>query len=84
MTIEKIESDDFNKLLFKGGRGKTNAVFKRLINMKVGEAIKIPRAEWKRRYAINRIVHYIRKNYGYQFSGGRLADGTGWAYRREK
>jgi len=83
MPIEKINPDDFNKILFKG-RGKTSAVFKEILNLKVGEAIKIPRAEWKKRYKISRTIYYIRKFYGYELTGGRVADGTGWAYRREK
>ena len=80
---EKINSDDFDKFLFKG-RGTISAVFKQAISLSVGEGIKINRAEWKKRYSVSRIINYIRKKYGYQFSGGRLADGSGWAYRREK
>ena len=80
---EKVSPEEFNKLLFKG-RGKTNEVFKKLIALQVGEAIKIPFGEWKKRYKISRIKNYIRKNYGYEFAGGRLADGSGWAYKREK
>lgn len=80
----QLNSDEFSKLFFRFGRGKTNPVFKALINLKVGEALKIERAEWKKRYHVSRMIGYIRRHYHYEFTGGRLADGTGWAYKREK
>jgi hypothetical protein len=83
MAIEKISEEEFQSSFFKG-RGRKSAIFIALSELKVGEIIKFDSAALRRKNQLAKTLYYIRKNYHYEFSGGRLANGSGWAYKREK
>lgn len=81
--MEKIENKEFEMLFFKR-KGRKSKIFQMMVSMKVGECIRFNSSVLRSSNHLSRVLYYLRKNYHYDFSGGRLADGTGWAYRREK
>ena len=83
MQIEEINNEDFEQLLFKR-KGRKSIIFKKMVVMKIGDCICFDKTVLRSNNQLSRVLYYIRKNYHYEFSGGRLADGSGWAYKREK
>ena len=83
LKIEEIKNEEFEMLFFKR-KGRKSIIFKTLVSMKVGECIRFDHSVLRSQYQLKRVLYHLRKNYHYDFSGGRLADGSGWAYKREK
>lgn len=81
--MEKIENAVFESLFFKR-KGRKSKIFEMLMSMKTGECVRFNSLVLRSRNHLSRVLYYLKKNYGYRFSGDWLADGSGWAYRREK
>ena len=82
--MEKLNDESFSKLLFKKSRGKKSIVFKALSDLQPGESVKILKTEVQGQNQVSRCLYYLKKKYHYQFIGGRLFDGSGWAYKRQQ
>lgn len=83
MKIEQINNEEFEKLVFKR-KGRKSILFTMMVKMKKEECIQFDQTVIRGKNQLARVLYYLHKNYHYEFTGGRLADGSGWAYRREK
>ena len=82
--MKKISEEEFSQLAL-GGRGKSSPFFKAIIGLRPGEAIFISREEWKGAKTPTRICRYIEKKHqGVKYTCGKIADGSGWAIKREQ
>ena len=80
--MKRITEEEFRNLPIKG-RGSATASFNMMINLQPGEAIVIERSEWRQKKSPSSMCRYIEKHYGMKFICGALADGSGWAVKRE-
>lgn len=53
-----------------------------LEQLQVGEALFLPRAEWKTKNSPYYIINSIKKKSGLLFEWGFKTDGTGWLFKR--
>jgi hypothetical protein len=78
----KILSAEEAEGLHPLGKGRFTWLYKRLITLKVGEAIAIPFDEWKAKEPPYRTVRKAANNLGRDFNYGRHPDGSGWLVKR--
>ena len=82
-TIEKLNSEEFYQTPLHG-RGGSSAVFNAIMELQVGEGLKIKKAGWTPKYPPTRIVKRIEKKFGFRFKRGALPDRSGWGVIRIK
>ncbi len=64
------------------GKGRFNWLYKRLVLLKVGEAIEIPYTDWKTKTPPYETIRTAAKNLNRDFDYGRHPDGSGWLVKR--
>ena len=81
--MKKLSKEEFDRLALKG-HGNSSPFFRAIIALRPGEGLFISRKEWNASKAPTRICRYIEKKHkGVKYTCGRLADGSGWAVKRE-
>ena len=82
--MQKITGDEFDGL-GSGGRGRSRMVFSQLLSLQPGEGLIVTKADWgPRKGAPTKKARYIEKKYSRKFTDIRLADKSGWAFKRVK
>lgn len=81
--IEKMNPEEFDRIPLHG-RGRSSPVFNAIMDLKVGEGIKIKKSGWKPKYAPTLIAKRIERKYGFRFKRGALPDRSGWGVQRIK
>lgn len=79
--MKKLTSAEYEQLPIRG-KGRSSHVFNSIVNLQVGEALLIEKADWKRKASPSTLVRYIEKNHDMRFTCGSIAGGSGWAVRR--
>jgi len=64
------------------GKGRFTWLYRKLLTLKVGEAIAIPFDDWKTKDPPYRSIRNAAKNSKRQFDYGRHPDGSGWLVKR--
>lgn len=85
--MEKLNKDELEKIkLSKTGGRKPNAYMLQLDELEVGEALKIPKKEWKLFSHPSMVVYYTAsfKKQGKKFSTKQTEDKTDWILVRTK
>lgn len=80
--MEKISKEDAAGMLpIKRGRDtKLRGV---LLTLEVGEAVFLPKEEWKRKNTPYYVVARIKKTHGFLYEYGMKLDNSGWLFRRK-
>ena len=82
--MKKLTEDEFNQLPLRG-TGRSSKFYKTIIGLKKGEALFISRQEYTLYHGPGLICRRIMKRFPYvKYVYGPVADGSGWAVKREK
>ena len=82
--MKKLTEEEFNQLIIRG-TGRASVFYKAIIRLKVGEALLISRTEYTLYHGPGRICKIIMKRFPHvKYTYGPIADGSGWAIKREK
>jgi len=82
--MKKITPEEFEHLPLRGS-GRASVFYRAIIGLLPGEALFIGREEYTLSYGPGRICRSIEKRFPrVKYSYGALADGSGWAVRREQ
>ena len=76
--LDANEAEDLEPL----GRGKQNWLYKKLILLKMGEAIAIRFSDWNTKTTPYKTIRTAAKNLKRSFNYGRHPDGSGWLVKR--
>jgi hypothetical protein len=76
-----LNADEAKDLQPLGG-GKFNWLSKKLVLLKMGEAIEIRYTEWKGKSTPYKTIRTAAKNLNRDFDYGRHPDGSGWLVKR--
>ena len=63
-------------------RGRDTYLRVALLGLEVGEALFMPKEEWKRKTGPYYVVARIKKTHGHRFEYGMKTDNSGWLFRR--
>ena len=82
--MKKLTPEEFDQLPRKG-LGRSSKFYKDIIGLKPGEALFISRQEYTLYHGPGRICKLILKRFpNVQYTYGPVADGSGWAIKRDK
>ena len=82
--MKKISAEEFNQLPLKG-TGRSSVFYKAIIGLRQGEALFISRKEYTLSHPPSRICIAIMKRLTHiKYIYGPVADGSGWAVKRDK
>ena len=82
--MKKITSEEFDQLHLQG-TGRASKFYKAIISLKPAEALVITKAEFTLKRTPMRICRLIMKRFPQvKYVFGPVADGSGWAIKREK
>jgi hypothetical protein len=77
-----ISDEEFENTPFRG-KGTASIAYTRIINMRIGQNLLIPKTEWKRKDTPGRICRYIEKKHPkVKYGVFDMADKTGWVVKR--
>lgn len=79
--MQKLNPDEIPEIL-PVSRGRNTMLRTQLLQLKVGEALFLPREEWKAKSTPYYVVNYLKRKDGYRFDYGFKTDGTGWLFKR--
>ena len=65
-------------------KGRETLLSSKLKQLKIGEALLLPTADWKTKGTPYRVANNIAKRHGWQFEQGRMPDGSGWVFKRQR
>ena len=80
--MKKIEKEEMPEEMPGGGR--SSKLRTALINLKVGEGLRLEPGEAKKPKSLYAIIARIKKKYGFRYKYGQNADGSGWLFKRVK
>ena len=82
--MKKIRAEEFELLRLRGF-GNSSPFYKAIIGLKRGEALLISREEYTLSHSPGRICRAIMKRFPQvKYTWGAMADGSGWAVKRER
>jgi hypothetical protein len=80
----KIYSKEEAPEILPVSHGRNTLLRVKLLQLKVGEYLELPKEDWKTKNTPRYIVAAIKKKFGFEYEWGKKIDGTGWAFRRVK
>lgn len=84
MRVKKISEEEFGQLKLRGF-GNSSPFYKAIIALKPGEALLISRKEYTLARGPGLVCRRIMKRFPQvKYNWGVMADGSGWAVKREK
>jgi len=84
MPFQKLTSEEFDNLKIKGW-GRSSPVYGAILSLQVGEAIIVPRNQWRRNKPPSSVCRAIEKKFKdrkLRFKCVTLADDSGWGIKR--
>lgn len=80
----KILSEEETPAILPISKGRNTLLRAMLLQLEVGQALFLPREDWKTKNTPFYVVSAIKKKFGFQYEYGFKIDGTGWLFRRTK
>jgi len=81
--IRKLNKEEIPTVL-PISKGRNTALRVELLQLQVGEACFLPKADWKTKNGPYYVVARIKKTHGFLYEYGLKTDGSGWLFRRVK
>lgn len=79
--MRKLTKDEYDAMALVG-RGRQSEFSRAVSGLAVGEALFLPKEEWKKKYHPGDAVRGVAKRHGRKFQILREASGSGWAVKR--
>jgi hypothetical protein len=80
-NMKKLNAEEAS--LLKPIKHSRETLFSAMLKqLQVGEAIVLEAKDWKTKTAPYRVSNRIAKQNGWSFEQGRMADGSGWVFKR--
>lgn len=80
----KIYSKEETPEVLPISRGRNTLLRVKLLQLKIGESLELPKEDWKSKNTPRYVVGTIKKKFGFQYEWGKKIDGTGWVFKRVK
>lgn len=81
--MRKLSAEELPEVL-PIDKGRTTMLRAKLLELKVGEGLFLPKEEWKTKNGPYYVVAYIKKTHGFKYDYGIKTDRTGWLFKRVK
>lgn len=82
LNMIKIYTKEETPEILPVSHGRNSLLRVKLLQLKVGEVVELPKADWKTKNSPRYIVAAIKKKYGIVFEWGKKIDGSGWMFKR--